>query len=143
MAILKGFPPSNCISPGGPHLTADCFQVKSNVRYNKPFPASLPQELEAYWPVARTCPKVSEHLKKQTERVRSALVVYALNVMDELGIEPTPETMQDCIDIGEEMYAAYKFEKDGPYGDFIQSHLRRLLQEKDYFVKVVSRSVFG
>lgn len=119
MAILTGFPQSRQIS----HYV--------NIT-NRDF-ASGPER----------CPKIVEHLHKQNERVRAALVVYALNVMEDLNLKSTPDLMRDCIEVGEEMYARYKFEKHGPYGDYIQMHLKRLLQEKDYYAKVISRNLFG
>jgi hypothetical protein len=128
MAILKGFPTSTQSSSTFDRIRTREFRIdylKDLVVHVSP------------------CPKLLGNLRKQNERVRSALVVYALNVMEDLDVDSNPQIMQDCLDVGEEMYALYMFEKHGPYGDYIQGHFKRLLLEKDYYAKVVSRSFFG
>lgn len=139
MAILTGFPPSNSMC--GPTT-----YIKDFVPPAEPDPLKeiISKDFSDLWvDPRRPCPKILEQIRKQNERVRAALVVYSLNVMEDLGIESTSRLMQDCIDVGEEMYARYSFEKHGPYGDYIQGHLRRLLQEKGYYAKVASHCYFG
>lgn len=70
-------------------------------------------------------------LKQQHERVRSALVVYALTVMEEAGIESTPERMKLCLIYGETYYDNYTFHEHGPYNYYIMRLLKEILVSED------------
>ena len=148
MAILKGFPPSNTISTGGPRTPQNDFEFR--IKEEKPLLSGScvfvhigPNDFSQPAEVVPPCPKLYKMLDKQYERVRAAHVVYTTDDLEQRGIEPTPEIMKTCLDVGEEMYELYAFDRHGPYTEYIEGHLRRAVLEKDYALKVVSRSYFG
>lgn len=79
---------------------------------------------------------------ERKEKTRSAIVVYALTVMEELNIKPSPPIMEKCIRIGLIVHEWYDFDKHGPYANYMQEHLKKTIDDDAYEVKILSKEFF-